>query len=1116
MTESIGTSIGGYEIEAVLGRGGMGVVYRASDRRLGRKVALKVLPAEYSDDGTFRARFLRESRLAASIDHPNVIPIYEAGADGRQLFIAMRHVEGTDLAQVLRQHGPLAPDRAMVLIAQLAAGLDAAHGQGLVHRDIKPSNALVTGEGDHVYLSDFGLSRELTADATLSSAGGFVGTVRYMAPEVIRSGHADARSDIYSLGCVLFECLTGEVPYPGATDAAVIYGHLEHAPPRASDRNQALPRAIDGVLARALDKDPARRHASGAALVEATRGALAGMGPAGTRRRRVIIAALAAGALGCAGLVAAVLDPSPSPELAAVEGDGVAIIDAEAASLEAEVALDGAPGAMARTAGAVWIADRNRGVVSRVDPASRSIRQTIRVGSQPSAIAADADSVWVANAADGSVSVISPETNEVVDRIRVGHSVDGLCLAGGAAWVASPSDHSVVRIDPETGRTGPRIRLDGEPARLTCRGDDIWVSSPVAGTMTEVSASAQAALSTIQVGRGAVGVAIGPSGVWVTNPAGGTVSRIDPARRTVTATVALAATDRPREVLVTRDAVWVTSEERGMVLRIDPERAEVVERLRVGSRPQNLAVVGGRIWVAVADAGRRHRGGTLRVEYAVRMSWRYLDPASAPGAESAEVLGVMHDSLIAFRRTGGIEGTALVANLAETLPSPSADGRSYAFRLRRGLRYSNGEPVRASDIRFSFERSMALGGVVMPILGAGACRPRRCDLSRGVVTDDAARTVVLRLSEPDADLLHKLPVLAVLPASVGLKVPAGRPLPTTGPYVVESFASGRLRLVRNPHFRPFPPARPEAYADAIEIRTGVDGEGAVKRVLDGRADRINTFGTLPPDRLPMLRRRAAGRLRATVAPTTYMFTLNTRRPPFDRLEARRAVAYAFDRREAVKAAGGREIAQETCQFLPPSYLGSRPYCPFTVPGSGGPAGRPDLERARALVRRSGTAGARVTVQQPEDAPPGLADTMAAALRRLGYRAGVRTRSVDEHFGALLDPQSRVQVGFLPWTAAYPAPRDFLGLFSCAALEGQNPSRFCDRHIERLMTAAGRLQAADPAESDEQWAAVERRIVDQVPAVAAYNLVVTDVVSERLGNYHYNPLHGMLLDQAWVR
>ncbi len=308
----------------------MGVVYLATDVRLDRKVALKVLPPELGDDETFRARLLRESRAAAAIDHPSVIPVYEAGEAGGQLFIAMRYVDGVDLERLLRADGLLAPERALALVAQLAAALDAAHEHGLVHRDVKPSNALVA-KGDHVYLCDFGLTRA-AADDRLTATGEVAGTALYMAPETLRTGFADARSDLYSLGCVLFECLTGEPPFTGPTQASVIFGHLEEPPPRVSERRAGLPHALDAVLARALDKDPGHRYASGAELVAAARAALAGRAPARGRRRRVVagVVALAAAAAGAVALLAGSGDtPSAEP----IEGDAVAAIDPEQGAL---------------------------------------------------------------------------------------------------------------------------------------------------------------------------------------------------------------------------------------------------------------------------------------------------------------------------------------------------------------------------------------------------------------------------------------------------------------------------------------------------------------------------------------------------------------------------------------------------------------------------------------------------------------------------------------------------------------------------------------------------------------------------------------------------------------
>ena len=400
-TVAIGGDLGRYRVEEVLGRGGMGVVYLATDVRLDRKVALKVLPPELGDDETFRARLLRESRAAAAIDHPSVIPVYEAGEAGGQLFIAMRYVDGVDLERLLRADGLLAPERALALVAQLAAALDAAHEHGLVHRDVKPSNALVA-KGDHVYLCDFGLTRA-AADDRLTATGEVAGTALYMAPETLRTGFADARSDLYSLGCVLFECLTGEPPFTGPTQASVIFGHLEEPPPRVSERRAGLPHALDAVLARALDKDPGHRYASGAELVAAARAALAGRAPARGRRRRVVagVVALAAAAAGAVALLAGSGDtPSAEP----IEGDAVAAIDPEQGALTGTIALEGAPEGIASGAGAVWVTDRDRNLVSRVDPETRTIRQTIPVGNAPSAIAVEPHGVWVADSLDGTVS----------------------------------------------------------------------------------------------------------------------------------------------------------------------------------------------------------------------------------------------------------------------------------------------------------------------------------------------------------------------------------------------------------------------------------------------------------------------------------------------------------------------------------------------------------------------------------------------------------------------------------------------------------------------------------------------------------------------------------------
>ena len=249
-----GTEVAGYRIERTLGRGGMSVVYLAEHDWLQRKVALKVLAPQLAEDERFRERFVRESRLAASLDHPNVIPIFEAGASGADLFIAMRYVEGTDLRTLLHEGGALEPERAIAIVRQVAAALDAAHEQGLVHRDVKPGNVLLARQrgseaGEHVYLSDFGLTKRSSSDSGITGTGQFVGTLDYAAPEQFKGGTPDARTDVYSLGCVLFECLTGRPPFTSENDAGLMYAHLQEPPPSVTADRPELPQEIDGVIA---------------------------------------------------------------------------------------------------------------------------------------------------------------------------------------------------------------------------------------------------------------------------------------------------------------------------------------------------------------------------------------------------------------------------------------------------------------------------------------------------------------------------------------------------------------------------------------------------------------------------------------------------------------------------------------------------------------------------------------------------------------------------------------------------------------------------------------------------------------------------------------------------
>src|SRR5262245_28091682 len=291
----IGSDLLGYEVEEVIGRGGMGVVYRARDRALERNVALKLIAPEYAGFTGFRGRFFEESRLAASLEHPNLVPIYAAGDQDGHLYIAMRYIEGRDLKQILRD-GVLEPVHAISICRQVASALDAAHAQGLVHRDVKPSNILLD-VSDRAYLADFGLSRLSSDAAKPPDVEASLGTIDYVAPEQIRGDAVDGRTDVYSLGCVLYECLTGAAPFANRSDVALLYAHLEEEPPAAP--------GLEQVMAKALAKDPDDRYPTCVELVESAADAL---GLSRERRSRGSLLTAAAAAIVIAvAVVAAIL-----------------------------------------------------------------------------------------------------------------------------------------------------------------------------------------------------------------------------------------------------------------------------------------------------------------------------------------------------------------------------------------------------------------------------------------------------------------------------------------------------------------------------------------------------------------------------------------------------------------------------------------------------------------------------------------------------------------------------------------------------------------------------------------------------------------------------------------
>src|SRR5438105_89164 len=313
----IGTELGGYRIVEPLGSGGTSVVYRAEHVRLGRPAALKLLTQGFGE-ADFSGRFLRESQLAASLDHPSIVPVYDAGEEDGLLYIAMACVEGDDLKTLLAEEGRLDVRRTLRILGQIGSALDAAHARGLVHRDVKPANILVA-EGDRAYLSDFGVVKELAGNGT-TRTGSFVGTIEYCAPEQIEGQEVDGRADVYALACVLYECLTGAPPFHRPSEVAILNAHLHTPPPKLSRTAPDLPAPLEPVISKALSKSPLDRYATCAELIGAARAAAAERRVHRLRLAASIALLVLAGLLGAAIALGAVLAfrDSPEPRVATV------------------------------------------------------------------------------------------------------------------------------------------------------------------------------------------------------------------------------------------------------------------------------------------------------------------------------------------------------------------------------------------------------------------------------------------------------------------------------------------------------------------------------------------------------------------------------------------------------------------------------------------------------------------------------------------------------------------------------------------------------------------------------------------------------------------------------
>ena len=644
----IGTELLGYRVEELAGKGGMGAVYRATDLRLRRQVALKVIAPHLANDERFRRRFLAESEVATSLEHPHILPVYDAGEANGSLYIAMRYVEESDLKRLLREEGPLSPARTMQLLGEVADALDTAHARGLIHRDVKPSNILISGQGDaeHSYLADFGLTQRAGEGATTAGAPRMVGTVDYIAPEQIERDDVDARADVYALGCVLFECLTGQVPFPRDSDLAVLWAHMRTDPPRPSELNPELPSAIDEVVGRALAKDPDERYASSGELVRAARDAL---GLSGVRvvRQRTPLLLIAGGLVVAIAAAAAFAVSNGGGSAAGLRGNTLVRIDPTTNRVSEVIDVGEKPSAVAVAGRTAWVYNLGDSTVSQIDTSTNSVRQTTPVSTVPvhfayhlgPLLAANSAGAWLIGVRRDGRNVL---TNVGMDGGRREFLLDSAPVAVAASdtdiWVLGPSQRgcplywdwerrplpadrsdTVLRLSPSTGRILARVPIQscGISSGLSHDRRSVWVFAMDYSVLFRLDARTSRVTGVANLGPGVTTVwagggvpASGGGAVWVhAIDDGGRLLGVDPTTLRTTRTIS-SVPGRIGSIVYSSRSLWWNDAREGVVLRFDPETGKIASSVRVAPESSGrqrfhssaIATGAGAVWVTVTPA----------------------------------------------------------------------------------------------------------------------------------------------------------------------------------------------------------------------------------------------------------------------------------------------------------------------------------------------------------------------------------------------------------------------------------------------------------------------------------------------------------------------------------
>jgi hypothetical protein len=625
-----GTMLGACRIEAPIGQGGMGVVYRARDLDLDRDVAVKVIAPHLLDDPETQARFLREARAASAVEHPNIVPVHAVGVAEGRAFLVMRHVAGDDLRTAVLREGALDPADAAQVTTELGDALDAIHAAGYVHRDVKPRNVLLD-PGGRVYLSDFGLARETLGSSGPTASRQWVGTLHFVAPEQIRGEAVDARADVYALGGVLFFMLTGRLPFPRPSDEATLWAHLHTPPPAPSAARPGLPPGLDAVVQRAMAKDRDARWPSAGAL---GRAALAAAGPPGsaattrvagppgsaattrvadltaaTRRRRRPGRRLAPAALiatGAAALLAWAVAERGDSDAPRDRPPGRAPPGASASSREHPRIAETYPRVAARpraavvAAGAVWVLSAHENRIARLDARTgRRLRRQPFIGRGAAGIAADAGTVWVAKRATTAVLELDARTATLRRRVpmplppvRVAADATGLWVV---ARTASDAPAVVLRYDRAGTRLLEQAWFDEGVSAIAVGGGAAWVALAGTARIMRLAPGRRPTLAT-WLNEPASVLSYGAGQLWASIPDDDSIAGFHPRRDRLVTT---AVRQRPAGLAVARGRLFVASNTQHTLEVLDPRalRRGALKHLRMPLNPYAVTSGGGSVWV---------------------------------------------------------------------------------------------------------------------------------------------------------------------------------------------------------------------------------------------------------------------------------------------------------------------------------------------------------------------------------------------------------------------------------------------------------------------------------------------------------------------------------------